>query len=98
MNNMIGCFWQVTLSKYVKKILLLFVIYGCAMQIYADPLPMLNINGGASNQEYSITLQIIAVMTAMAVLPALILTMTSFTRVIIVLGMLRQAMGMSNTK
>jgi flagellar biosynthesis protein FliP len=49
-----------------------------------------NPNGGES---YSVTIQILAVMTMMTLLPALLLTMTSFTRIMIVLGLLRQALG-----
>ena len=46
---------------------------------------------------YSVTLQILAMMTALTVLPALLITMTSFTRVIIVLAILRQAIGLGQT-
>lgn len=49
-----------------------------------------NAQGG---QTYSVTLQILALMTALTVLPALLLTMTSFTRIVIVLSLLRQALG-----
>ncbi len=44
-------------------------------------------------QTYSVTIQILALMTMLTVLPALLLTMTSFTRIIIVLSLLRQALG-----
>ncbi len=74
------------------------LLYCFASEAFADSLPALTITNNAGNQEtYSITLQIIALMTAMTVLPALVLTMTSFTRVVIVLGMLRQAIGMPQT-
>ena len=44
-------------------------------------------------QTYSVTLQILGLMTLLTVLPALLLTMTSFTRIMIVLSLLRQALG-----
>ncbi len=44
-------------------------------------------------QTYTVTIQILALMTMLTVLPALLLTMTSFTRIVIVLGLLRQAIG-----
>ena len=44
-------------------------------------------------QTWSIQLQTLLLLTSMAFLPALLLTMTSFTRIIIVLGLLRTAMG-----
>ena len=46
---------------------------------------------------YSLSLQILALMTVLTVLPSLILGMTSFTRIIIVLSILRQAMGTQQT-
>lgn len=48
-------------------------------------------------QQYTVTLQILALMTALTLLPAAVLMMTSFTRIIIVLAILRQALGMAQT-
>lgn len=87
------------MNKNLAKILVeITVLLFFTTEIYAEALPALTITTSAGNQEtYSVTLQIIALMTAMAVLPALVLTMTSFTRIVIVLGILRQAMGMPQT-
>lgn len=68
--------------------------------VAADPagLPALTVHtvaGGAQN--YSLSLQLLALMTALTVLPALLLTMTAFTRIVIVLGILRQALGAGQT-
>lgn len=49
-----------------------------------------NPDGG---QTYTVTIQILVLMTVMTLLPSLLLTMTSFTRIMIVLGLLRQAIG-----
>ncbi len=49
-----------------------------------------NADGG---QTYTVTLQILALMTLLSILPSLLLTMTAFTRIMIVLGLLRQAIG-----
>lgn len=46
---------------------------------------------------YSVSLQVLIAMTLLTVLPALLLTMTSFTRIIIVLAILRQALGTMQT-
>src|SRR5262245_54811513 len=51
--------------------------------------------GGA--QTYSLTLQILFLMTALTLLPAILLMMTAFTRIVIVLGILRQALGAGQT-
>ena len=48
-------------------------------------------------QSYSLTLQILALMTLLTLLPAVLLMMTSFTRIIIVLSILRQALGTQQT-
>jgi len=49
------------------------------------------------SQEYSITLQILIFMTALSFIPAAIIMMTSFTRIIVVLAILRQAFGLQQT-
>lgn len=49
------------------------------------------------SQTYSVTLQILAVMTALSFLPAIIIMMTSFTRIIVVLAILRQALGLQSS-
>jgi flagellar biosynthetic protein FliP len=48
-------------------------------------------------QTYSLTLQILFLMTALTLLPAILLMMTAFTRIVIVLGILRQALGAGQT-
>lgn len=48
-------------------------------------------------QTYTLTLQIMLLMTALTLLPAIVLAMTSFTRIIIVLAILRQAIGTAQT-
>ncbi len=49
--------------------------------------------GKQGAQTYTVTIQILALMTLLTVLPALLLTMTSFTRIMIVLSLLRTALG-----
>lgn len=49
------------------------------------------------SEEYSLTLQVLALMTALSFLPAIVIMMTSFTRIIIVLSILRQAMGLQQS-
>ena len=49
------------------------------------------------SQTYTLSLQILALMTALTMLPAIVLMMTSFTRIIIVLAILRQALGTAST-
>ncbi len=55
-----------------------------ALTVSTDP------QGG---QTYTLTLQILLLMTALTLLPGILLMMTSFTRIVIVLAILRQAIG-----
>lgn len=48
-------------------------------------------------QEYTVTLQILGVMTMLTFLPALLMMVTSFTRIIIVFSILRQALGLQQS-
>ncbi len=47
--------------------------------------------------EYSVTLQILGLMTLLTFLPAILMMMTSFARIIIVFAILRQALGLQQT-
>lgn len=49
------------------------------------------------SEEYSVTLQILAIMTALTFIPAMVIMMTSFTRIIVVLAILRQAIGLQQS-
>lgn len=49
------------------------------------------------SEDYSVTLQILALMTALGFLPAMVILMTSFTRIVVVMSILRQAMGLQQT-
>lgn len=49
------------------------------------------------SEDYSVTLQILALMTMLGFLPAMVILMTSFTRIVVVMSILRQAMGLQQT-
>src|SRR3984957_17406372 len=51
-------------------------------------------NGGTT---YSLSVQTMLLLTVLSFLPAMVLMMTSFTRIIIVLSLLRQALGTAST-
>jgi len=61
-------------------------------------LELLTVAGGADGtQTYSVTLQVLLLMTALSILPALLISMTSFTRIIVVLAIMRQGLGTQQT-
>ena len=67
-------------------------------QVIPDGLEALTISESANGTKtYSLSLKILALMTALTILPSLILGMTAFTRVIIVMSILRQALGTQQT-
>lgn len=83
----------------VSRILFISLFFiGFPAEAQVAGIPALNVSGGtADGQTYSVTLEILALMTVLTLLPAILLMMTSFTRIIIVLGVLRQAMGTQST-
>ena len=61
-------------------------------------LPIVNmVDDGTGSTQYSLTLQLVALMTVLTLLPSLMLMMTSFVRIIIVMSLLRQALGTAQT-
>src|SRR5580698_96300 len=52
---------------------------------------------GHGGQTYTMPVQLMLLMGGLVFLPAILLTMTSFTRIIIVLSLLRQALGLTQT-
>lgn len=61
-------------------------------------IPAVTVTTGAGGaQTYSLTIQVLILMTVLTVLPAILLMMTAFTRIIIVLAILRQAIGAGQT-
>jgi flagellar biosynthetic protein FliP len=65
---------------------------GAAASTANGQLPLL-IGTGASGTSFSVPIQTLLFFTALSFLPAVLLMMTSFTRIVIVLSLLRQAMG-----
>lgn len=61
-------------------------------------LPLLTMSAQpGGGQTYSVPLQILLIMTALSLLPAALMMMTSFARIIIVFSLLRQALGLQQT-
>jgi len=63
----------------------------------AQGLPAVTVTGTGAQQQYSLTLQLLALMTVLTLLPSIVLMMTSFVRIIIVMSLLRQALGTGQT-
>ena len=79
--------------KYLLPILLLGVPM---LAVAADPAGLQAFTSTPTpggGQAYTLSLQTLLLLTALSFLPAALLMMTSFTRIIIVLSLLRQALG-----
>jgi flagellar biosynthetic protein FliP len=75
-----------------------FTTSGAISQEMTGGFPALNISTGENGETtYSLSLQILALMSAITILPSILLGLTAFTRIIIVLSILRQAMGTQQT-
>ena len=69
-----------------------------AAGVHAQSLDLVTVtDANNGTQTWSVSLQVLLFMTALSILPALLITMTSFTRVIIVLAILRQGLGTQQT-
>ena len=73
----------------------------CALPMLAwgadGSISLFEINDTEAGQEMSIKLQILVLMTLLGFLPAMLMMMTCFTRFIIVLAILRQALGLQQS-
>ena len=88
------------MRNFAFWVLLVFCLPGAAMSQDFGALGLPALTGNSSSDgtiQYSLSLQVLALMTAITVIPSLILGMTSFTRIIIVLSILRQALGTQQT-
>lgn len=59
-------------------------------------IPLVAAKQAQDGTTYSLSIKILAIMTLLAVLPALLITTTAFTRIIVVLAIFRQALGIPN--
>ena len=63
----------------------------------AQDITLFSVQDSQQGQDYNIKLQILLLMTVLSLLPGLLMVATSFTRIIIVLAILRQAMGLQQS-
>jgi flagellar biosynthesis protein FliP len=85
-------------SSSIRRSLLLVLAAGAMMlpalaAAAAPGIPAVVVQGSPGGQSYSLTLQLLILMTAVTLLPSIFLMMTAFTRIVIVLSILRQAIG-----
>ena len=81
-----------------KFLLLMVLLFGPALfdvAVAEIGLPAISVTTGAKGEQtYTLSIQVLALMTLLTLIPAALMMMTSFTRIIIVLSILRQALGL----
>ena len=84
-------------SNYVVFVCCLIGLWLSVSNTYAqgtqDPLLTFQLSGGEGTEPWTIGIKILVLLTVLSLAPALLTLLTSFTRLVIVLGLLRQAMG-----
>lgn len=83
-----------------KKIILTLLVLQLAALFFhnqsfaADPLPNVSVNiGGEGEQPGTSALSLLLMITILSVAPSILVLMTSFTRIVIVLGFIRTSLG-----
>ena len=84
-------------TRVIFKVSLLLIMLFLPSWLNAEELTLFSLKDTADGQDYSVKLQILLLMTVLSLLPALLMVLTSFTRIIIVLAILRQAMGLQQS-
>jgi flagellar biosynthetic protein FliP len=84
--------------KFPVRLLLVVSVLLLTTSVEAAGIPAIELTtteeGGT---RYSVTIQILAIMTALTFIPAILMMMTSFTRIVVVFAILRQAIGLQQT-
>lgn len=85
--------------KTLRNILAILLVFSPVTSVLAaQGLTAFTVTPAANGGEtYTVTIQILALMTVLSLLPAALIMTTSFTRIIIVLSILRQALGTAQT-
>ncbi len=84
----------------MRRIFTITLLLATPLGALAEPLgvPAFSVStAGDGSQSYTLSLQVLALMSGLTLLPAFLVMMTSFTRIIVVLAILRQALGTAQT-
>lgn len=89
---------RIKVKYFVVAILLLIVFTSLASNVYAEPdlvLPKVDISVGTTDnpQDFTTSIQVLLLLTILSMAPSILMMMTSFTRIIILLSFLRNALG-----
>ncbi|GAB0114449.1 flagellar type III secretion system pore protein FliP [Acidisoma sp. C75] len=102
---MSGGWWRLMVPRAVMRLVIGLAVVcmadlvapSIAFAQEASTVPLLSAMPGAAGNVYSLNVQTLLLITALAFLPGILLLMTAFTRIIIVLSIFRQALGLQST-
>ncbi|MDQ0568635.1 flagellar biosynthetic protein FliP [Variovorax paradoxus] len=85
---------RIAFHRRLRGVVLMLLALALPMTAWTQGLPGLTSTPGpGGSQTWSLSVQTLVMLTSLTFLPALLLSMTSFTRILIVLGLLRTAIG-----
>lgn len=95
--RLVACRGRLGLLGAVLTVLAL-LLTGCSgSQAVPGPQVTIGVANVEDPQNVSTALQLLALLTLLSLAPAIMVMMTSFTRIVIVLALLRQALGLAQT-
>lgn len=86
--------WRICL--YIQLIVVFVALSSDAFAQVANPYLGINIQGGDKPADFGIAIQLVFFMTLLTLAPSMMILMTSFTRIVIVLGFVRNAIGVQS--
>ncbi|PCC12265.1 flagellar type III secretion system pore protein FliP [Pseudoalteromonas sp. JB197] len=84
-------------KSVILKTALILILLLVPGWLSAEEFTLFSLKDTGEGQDYNVKLQILLLMTVLSLIPALLMVLTSFTRIIIVLAILRQAMGLQQS-
>lgn len=90
-------------SKYTSKVIILLIIMcmlaAASTIAFADDglIPNINVSIGGGEGSVADSIQVIILLTVLALAPSILIMMTSFTRIIIILSFVRRALSLQST-
>lgn len=89
--------WRVLLARVAPQCILLLALVVGADLSSAQGLPLITAQPSGGATVYSVPVQTLLFLTGLTFLPAALMLMTSFARILIVFSLLRQALGLQTT-
>jgi flagellar biosynthesis protein FliP len=81
----------------LRRVLAFLLAAVPAMAAATEPLSLFGISAGKDGSSLSVPMQVVIMLTLMTLLPAAVMSITPFLRIVVVLHFLRQALGTQST-